>query len=66
MPISIRLWPILGAYLVFAFWGGEQLERIFGGIDPKSVPRRRYIGAEALVAITMVVLILRQPDSEAR
>ena len=61
-------WVVLGVVLMalFMFWGGEQLERIFGGKDPKSAPRGRYIGAGALVAVALVVLILGQPDTDDR
>jgi len=59
---------VLGVMLmaIFMFWGGEQLERIFGGHDPKSAPRWRYGAAAASVALALVVLVLGQPTAEDR
>jgi hypothetical protein len=34
---------------LFMFWGGEKLEAIFGGKDPKQAPRLRYAGALGLL-----------------
>ncbi len=43
---------VLGVVLMalFMFWGGEQLERIFGQKDLTKEPRLRYAGAGVLVA----------------
>jgi len=51
---------------IFMFWGGEQLERIFGGHDPKSAPAWRYGAAGAALALALVVLVLGQPTAEDR
>ncbi|MGD8633621.1 MAG: YeeE/YedE thiosulfate transporter family protein [Anaerolineales bacterium] len=56
-------WVVVGVVLMalFMFWGGEQLERIFGGKDPSSAPRARYVGAGVLVAAAVAVLLIGQP-----
>jgi hypothetical protein len=51
---------------LFMFWGGEQLERIFGQRDLKREPRLRYAGAGALVLVALVVLVIGQPDARDR
>ena len=48
---------------LFMFWGGEQLERIFGGRDLAQEPRLRYAGAGGLVVLALAVLLLGQPDA---
>jgi len=48
------------------FWGGEQLERIVGGIDPSGAPTWRLYGAGGLVALSLAVLIVGQPTTEER
>lgn len=48
---------------LFMFWGGEQLERIFGKRDLKREPRLRYAGAGALVLLALAVLVIGQPDA---
>ncbi len=48
---------------LFMFWGGEQLERIFGKRDLKREPRLRYAGAGALVLVALAVLVIGQPDA---
>jgi rhodanese-related sulfurtransferase len=58
-------WVVLLVVLMalFMFWGGEKLEGIFGGKDPKDAPKLRYVGAAALVAIAAFVLVIGQPTS---
>jgi rhodanese-related sulfurtransferase len=51
---------------LFMFWGGEQLERIFGKRDLKKEPRLRYAGAAALVLTAVLVLVIGQPDAAAK
>ncbi|HNB50553.1 MAG TPA: rhodanese-like domain-containing protein, partial [Anaerolineales bacterium] len=51
---------------LFMFWGGEQLERIFGGKDPKQAPKLRYAGAGALVLVAVGVGFLGQPTNADR
>ena len=61
-------WVVLGVVLMalFMFWGSEQLEKIFGGKDPKQAPKWRYYGAGALVLIALVVLVVGQPTTKDR
>jgi rhodanese-related sulfurtransferase len=51
---------------LFMFWGGEQLEKIFGGLDPKRAPRQRYGGALGLVVLAGFVAFLGQPTTADR
>jgi len=48
---------------LFMFWGGEQLERIFGKRDLSKEPRLRIAGASALMLVALAVLVLGQPGS---
>jgi rhodanese-related sulfurtransferase len=59
---------VLGVVLMalFMFWGSEQLERIFGGKDPKKAPKARYIGAGVLVIGAIALLLIGQPTTEDR
>ncbi len=61
-------WVVLGVVLMalFMFWGSEQLEKIFGGMDPKQAPKARYYGAGALVILAVVVLLIGQPTNNDR
>ncbi len=61
-------WVVLGVVLmaIFMFWGSEQLEKIFGGKDPKQAPKWRYYGAGAMIMIAMVVLVIGQPTTADR
>ncbi len=51
---------------LFMFWGGEKLEKVFGGIDPKNAPKMRYAGAGALIFIAVIILVVGQPTSEQK
>ena len=51
---------------LFMFWGGEQLERIFGKKDLKKEPRQRYAAAAALVVGALAVMFIGQPTTEDR
>ena len=51
---------------VFMLWGGEYLEKIYGGKDPKKAPRARYYGAGVLVVIAVGIAIIGQPTTEDR
>jgi len=61
-------WVVLGVVLMalFMFWGGEQLEKVFGGKDPRQAPRWRYYGAGALIVIALAILLIGQPTTEDR
>lgn len=51
---------------LFMFWGAEQLERIFGGKDPKQSPRLRYAGALILLVAAIGVIAVGQPTPTDR
>lgn len=51
---------------LFMFWGSEQLERIFGGKDPKKAPKLRYAGAGALTLAAVAVMVIGQPTTADR
>ncbi|MCC6145938.1 MAG: YeeE/YedE family protein [Anaerolineaceae bacterium] len=48
---------------LFMFWGGEQLERIFGKRDMSREPRLRFAGAGALVLGALAVILIGQPTT---
>ncbi|RPI78231.1 MAG: rhodanese-like domain-containing protein, partial [Chloroflexi bacterium] len=51
---------------LFMFWGSEQLERIFGGKDPKKAPKLRYAGAGVLTMAAVAVMVIGQPTTADR
>ena len=51
---------------LFMFWGGEQLERIFGKKDLSKEPKLRVAGAVALFAAAVTVLAIGSPSLEDR
>lgn len=59
---------VVGVVLMalFMFWGGEQLERIVGGMDLKAMPRWRYGAAAGLVGVAAVVMFIGQPTPADR
>jgi rhodanese-related sulfurtransferase len=59
---------IVGVILMalFMFWGGEQLEKIFGKKDLKNEPKARFVGAAALLAGALLVAFIGQPTTESR
>ncbi|MBN2046117.1 MAG: YeeE/YedE family protein [Anaerolineales bacterium] len=46
---------------LFMFWGGEQLEKIFGGKDLNKEPKLRYAWAGGLIVIALAALLIGQP-----
>jgi rhodanese-related sulfurtransferase len=48
---------------LFMFWGGEQLEKIFGKRDLSREPRLRVAGGLALVLASVAVLLIGAPDT---
>jgi rhodanese-related sulfurtransferase len=62
LPAGIVVLLVILMALIM-FWGGEQLEHLFGGRDLKKEPRRRYAGAAALVLVAILVLVIGQPTS---
>ncbi len=61
-------WVVILVVLMalFMFWGGEQLEKIFGNMDPKKAPKQRYYGAAALLAVAVLVFAIGQPTNQAK
>jgi rhodanese-related sulfurtransferase len=51
---------------LFMFWGGEKLERVFGGKDPAAAPRWRYGAAGALLLVAGAVALVGQPTAADR
>jgi rhodanese-related sulfurtransferase len=51
---------------VFMLWGGEQLEKIYGGKDPKKAPKARYYGAGILILVAVSIAIIGQPTTADR
>jgi rhodanese-related sulfurtransferase len=51
---------------IFMLWGGEQLEKIYGGKDPNKAPKARYYGAGVLVLAAVVIAIIGQPNTADR
>lgn len=51
---------------LFMFWGSEQLERIFGGMEPKKAPKWRYAAAGTLVIVSIALIAIGQPTTEDR
>jgi rhodanese-related sulfurtransferase len=49
---------------LFMFWGGEQLERIFGKKDLSREPKLRVAGAVVLLALAIGVMLLGSPSVE--
>lgn len=58
-------WVVLIIVLMalFMFWGSEQLEKIFGGKDPRKAPKFRYVGAGALALGALLLIPLGQPTN---
>jgi hypothetical protein len=51
---------------LFMFWGGEQLERIFGKKDLSKEPKLRIAGAGALVVAAVAVMLIGSPTLEEK
>ncbi|MEK6256485.1 MAG: YeeE/YedE thiosulfate transporter family protein [Chloroflexota bacterium] len=58
-------WVVILVVLMalFMFWGAEQLEKIFGGTDPKNAPKLRMFGAGAIVLLAVAISLIGQPTS---
>jgi len=63
-PSALVLIVVLLA--LFLFWGGEHLEQAFGRRDLSREPRWRKVGAAALLAAALGVLVLGSPSVEDR
>jgi len=51
--------------LVF-FWAAEWFEKKFGGVDKKTLPRARYVGAAVFVVLGLVAVLIGQPGWEQK
>ena len=51
---------------LFMFWGSEQLERIVGKRDMSHEPKLRLVGAGAIFALAMGVVLLGSPNLEQK
>ena len=51
---------------LFMFWGSEQLERTIGGRDLSKEPKLRIVGAGALVALAVSVILIGSPNLEEK
>lgn len=62
LPVGV---VVLGLVLMalFMFWGGEQLERIFGGKDLNREPKVRYAGAGLLALGAAALIFIGQPTA---
>lgn len=57
---------IVSFMALFMFWGAEQLEKIFGGIEPKKAPQLRHVGAGMVVILAAVILLIGQPTNSEK
>ena len=59
-------WVILGVTLValFLFWLSEQYEKQKMGVDPKTAPKGRYIGAGVLIALALGIIVIGDPGTK--
>jgi hypothetical protein len=51
---------------LFMFWGGEQLERIFGKKDLSKEPKLRVAGAAILIVGALAVFVIGNPSLEEK
>jgi hypothetical protein len=51
---------------VFMLWGGEKLEKIYGGKDPKKAPKARFYGAGILILAAVIIAFIGQPSTSDR
>jgi hypothetical protein len=61
-------WVTLAIVLMalFMFWGAEQLEKIFGGIDPAQAPKLRLAGAGLLLITVLAIIVIGQPTTSEK
>lgn len=65
LPVGIIVLLVI-LMALFLFWGGEQLERIFGKKDLSKEPKLRVAGAGALLALAIGAVLLGSPSLEER
>ncbi len=61
LPVGVVV-TLLVLMALFMFWGGEQLERIFGKKDLSKEPKLRIAGAAGLVALAVGVIFIGTPS----
>jgi len=65
LPIGVVV-ILVTLMAIFMLWGGEQLERIFGGKDPSQAPKARYVGAAIIVVLAVSIAFIGQPTTANR
>lgn len=65
LPVGIVVLLVI-LMALFMFWGGEQLERIFGKKDLSKEPKLRVAGGGVLLALAIGVVLLGSPSLEER
>jgi rhodanese-related sulfurtransferase len=65
LPVGVVVLVVV-LMALFMFWGGEQLERIFGKKDLSKEPRWRVGGAAALITVAFAVLFIGSPSLDER
>jgi rhodanese-related sulfurtransferase len=51
---------------VFMLYGGELLEKIYGGKDPQKAPKARFYGAGVMVLFAVLIAVIGQPTTDDR
>jgi len=65
LPIGVVVLLVV-LMALFMFWGAEQLERIVGKKDMTGEPKLRIVGAGALIAFALAVVIIGAPSLEEK
>jgi rhodanese-related sulfurtransferase len=65
LPIGVVVLLVV-LMALFMFWGGEQLERIFGKKDLSKEPKLRIAGAGALFVLALAVVFIGTPSFEEK
>jgi rhodanese-related sulfurtransferase len=63
LPVGVIVLLIV-LMALFMFWGGEQLERIFGKRDLKREPKLRVAGTGLLAALALATIVIGQPNTQ--
>jgi rhodanese-related sulfurtransferase len=65
LPVGVMVTLVIMMAL-FMFWGGEQLEHIFGKKDLNKEPKLRVAGAAALLGLAVFVFAIGSPSIDER
>src|ERR1044072_2923755 len=65
LPIGVVVLLVV-LMALFMFWGAEQLERIFGKKNLSKEPKLRLVGAGALFALAIGVVLIGSPSFQQR